>query len=179
MSNQHEPFGLVAEFASATDLLAAAKKTTTAGYRAVDTYSPFSVNGLAEAIGDRKNSVARFCLAGGLLGGIGGYFMQDYALSASYPLDIGGRPFHNIPPYIPITFELTILGAALFTAIGMIALAGLPMPHHPLFGLKGFERATTDRFFLSIEASDPLYERSKTEAFLASLNPLRVTEVPQ
>lgn len=177
MTRECEAFGLVAEFASSADLLAAARKTTTAGYRAVDTYSPFSVIGLSEALGDRKNSVAAFCLAGGLFGGIGGYFMQDYALSASYPLDIGGRPFHNIPPYIPITFELTILGAALFTAIGMIALAGLPRLHHPLFGTKGFERATKDRFFLCIEATDPLYERPKTEAFLASLNPLRVTEV--
>jgi hypothetical protein len=177
MSGEQPIFGLLAEFASHKQLLTAAKRAREAGYRRMDAYAPFPVEGLAEAVGQRKNAVALICLLGGVLGGIGGYFMQDYAMSSSYPLNIGGRPLHNIPPFIPVTFELTILCAALFTVIGMLVLNGLPRLHHPVFGAKGFERATIDRFFLCIEARDPVFDRLNTGSFLAGLQPLSVTEV--
>jgi len=170
-------YGLLAEFSDHEELLKAVRNVRAAGYRRIDAYSPFPVEGLAEAVGQPRNAVALCCLIGGILGGSGGYFMQDYAMSTSYALNIGGRPLHNIPPYIPITFELTILCAALFTAIGMLALNRLPRPHHPVFGAKGFERATSDRFFLSVEASDPAFERLEVERLLEAQHPIRVTEV--
>jgi hypothetical protein len=174
---ESEPlFGLVAEFGSAKALLEAAKKAHAAGYRRLDAYTPFPVDGLPAAVGHPRNRVALCCLLGGLIGGSGGYFMQDYAMSTSYMLNIAGRPLHNIPPYIPITFELTVLCAALCTVFGMLFLNGLPRLHHPIFGARGFQRATSDRFFLCIEAHDALFERGKTESFLAQFRPLRITE---
>jgi hypothetical protein len=171
-------FGLLAEFGSAKGLLEAAERARAAGYRRMDAYAPFPIEGLPAAVGHPRNRVALCCLLGGIFGGSGGYFMEDYAMSTSYMLNIGGRPLHNIPPYIPITFELTILCAALCTAIGMLFLNGLPRLNHPVFGARGFHRATSDRFFLCIEARDALFERGKTETFLAELAPLRVSEVP-
>ncbi len=179
MSETAALHGLAAEFPTSRLLLAAANQAHEAGYRQMDAYSPFPIEGLAAALGQRRNRVPLLCLIGGLLGGGGGYFMQDYAMATAYPLNIGGRPLHNIPPYIPITFELTILGAALFTAIGMLALNGLPRLHHPVFGAPGFERATSDGFFLCIEACDPLFERRATEAFLTRVGATRIVEAPR
>ncbi len=178
MNDEKKIFGLLAEFKSQSELLAAVHRVREAGYRRIDAFSPFPIEGLSAAMGRRRNAVPLLCLIGGILGGSGGYFMQDYAMSASYALNIGGRPLHGIPPFIPITFELTILCAALFTAVGMLALNGLPRLHHPVFGVEGFERSTTDRFFLCIEAQDQAFDLIEAEAFLASLHPLRIREVP-
>jgi Protein of unknown function (DUF3341) len=178
VKNDEPLFGLLAEFGTAKGLLEAAERAHAVGYRRMDAFAPFPIEGLPAAIGRPRNRVALCCLLGGIIGGSGGYFMQDYAMSSSYMLNIGGRPLHNIPPYIPITFELTILCAALCTVVGMLVLNGLPRFHHPVFGVRGFDRATTDRFFLCIEARDVLFERGRTDAFLAQLEPLRVAEVP-
>ncbi len=169
-------FGVVAEFNTPEAILAAACAAYERGYRDMDAYTPFAVEGLAKAIGFRKNRVALCCLLGGLAGGSGGYFMEWFAMAKDYPLNIGGRPFHSIPAFIPITFELTILCAGIATILGMIFLNGLPRPHHPIFSAQNFERATTDKFFLCIEASDPLFDREAVVRFLQTLNPQNISE---
>jgi hypothetical protein len=170
-------YGLLAEFEDHHQLLTAAREAYAAGYRTMDAFSPFPIEGLAENLGRQKTAIPLIVLIGGLLGGSGGYFMQWYAMTVSYPINVGGRPFHSWPAFIPITFELTILCAALSGVIGMLALNRLPRPHHPLFAVPGFERAMRDRFFLCIESCDVKFDPAATRSFLESLHPLKLTEV--
>lgn len=169
--------GLVAEFASAEDVLAAARRARAAGYARVDAYTPYPVEGLAEALDLHGTWVPPLVLAGGIAGAVGGFALQYWISTVDYPLNVGGRPLNSWPAFIPVTFELTVLCAALTAVISMFALNGLPRPHHPLFGAPGFERASQDRFFLGIEAADPRFDARDTRRFLASLGPLMVSEV--
>lgn len=169
--------GVVAEFDSAEQLLQAARAARDAGYKAMDAYAPHPVEGLPEAIGFQGNRVALCCLLGGITGGAGGYFMQWYAMAVDYPLNVGGRPWNSVPSFIPITFELTILCAAFATILGMLALNGLPRLHHPIFSAQDFDRATTDRFFLCIEARDSSFNAAAVANFLREQQPLTVREV--
>ena len=105
--------------------------------------------------------------------------MQWYANVVSYPINIGGRPIHSWPAFIPITFELAVLCAGLVAFVGALASSGLPRPYHPMFNLPEFERASQDRFFLCIEADDPMFDAKNTREFLRELNPLNVAEVPK
>jgi hypothetical protein len=171
-------YGLLAEFSTPEELMHAAEEAYDAGFRKMDGYAPFPVDGLAEALG-KKNRLPLLVLIGGIIGGVGAYFMQWYANAVSYPLNIGGRPIHSWPSFIPITFELTVLGAGLTAFFASFALKGLPRPHHPLFGVPEFDRASQDRFFLCIEASDRKFHPKDTRTFLQSLNPLSITEVPE
>lgn len=170
-------YGLLAEFDGPQRLQAAVERARDAGYRAMDAYTPFPVEGVAEALGARGRLLPPVALAGGLAGMAGGYFLQYYASVVAYPLDVGGRPFHSWPAFVPITFELTILGAALATVLGMLALNGLPMPYHPLFNVPEFELASRSRFFLCIEARDARFDPTETRRFLESLAPRRVFDV--
>ena len=171
-------YGLLAEFDTPTELVVAARKAYEQGYRRMDAYSPFPIEELAEAIGMHSDRVPLVVLVGGLLGGLGGYFMQYWIHVISYPVNVGGRPFHSWPAFIPVTFEMTILFAGLAGAFGMLALNGLPMPFHPLFNSSRFAFATRDRFFLCIEAADPKFDLLGVRTFLESLNPRSVSEVP-
>jgi Protein of unknown function (DUF3341) len=171
-------YGMLAEFESATRLMEACNRTREAGYKKIDAYSPFPIEGLAEAIGFHKNHVPLVVLLGGLFGGIGGYTMQYWMSAVDYPLNIGGRPLHSWPSFIIITFEMTILFAGLSAALGMLALNGLPMPYHPVFNVPRFALATKDRFFLIVFSSDPKYDKAGTRSFLAGLEPRSLTEVP-
>lgn len=170
-------YGLLAEFENATALVEATRQAYEKGYRRMDAYSPFPVEGLAEALGFPKTRLPLLVLIGGILGGLGGYALQYYSSVISYPINVGGRPMHSWPAFIPVTFELTILIAALFAVLGMLALNGLPMPYHPVFNVPRFALATRDRFFLCIEATDPLFQVEETKGFLDSLQPREVTEV--
>jgi len=170
--------GLIAEFKGHEELLEAARAAYRAGYRRMDGYTPFPVEGLPEALGRKRTAVPAIMLTGGILGGGGAYFMEWYANVVSYPLNIGGRPLHSWPAFIPITFELTVLGAAIFGFFGSLALNGLPRHHHPIFNAAHFERASVDRFFLCIEAADPKFQLAETKRFLESLHPCGVEEVP-
>jgi ActD protein len=169
--------GLLAEFERHDDLLAAARAAHAEGYRCMDAYSPFPIDGLPEALGRRRTWVPLIVLLGGLAGGCGGYFMQWYSMAIDTPLNVGGRPLHSWPSFIPITFELTVLCAAISALVGMLALNKLPQPYHPVFNVPQFARASTDRFFLCIEAADPKFDRFATRTFLEGLRPCEVTEV--
>ncbi len=168
----------MAEFDSAKELVAAAHKTHEAGYQKIDAYSPFPIEGLAEAIGFHKNNVALIVLIGGLIGGISAYALQYWVAAITYPVNIGGRPFHSWPSFIIVTFELTILFAGLSAAVGMIALNGLPMPYHPVFNVPEFAKASENKFFLIVFSSDPKYDAASTRSFLAGLAPRMIAEVP-
>ncbi len=170
-------YGLMAEFTQPSAVVEAAHRARAAGYRHMDAYAPFPVEGLSEALGHRPTSVPLIVLIGGACGGLGGYFLQWYSMAIDYPINVGGRPFHTWPAFIPITFELTVLCASLAGLIGMLALNRLPQPHHPVFNLPEFERASSDRFFLCIEARDPAFDRESTRRFLEGLQPVSVNEV--
>jgi len=171
-------FGLLAEFVHPEEVVEAASKAFEAGYRQLDAYSPYPVDGLAEACGFTKNRVAPITLIGGLVGGFGGFFMQWFSAVVHYPINVGGRPLNSWPSFIPITFEMTVLFATLFGVVGMLLLNGLPRLHHPVFHVPRFELASRSRFFLSIQATDPKFELSATREFLQSLNPQGVDVVP-
>ena len=171
-------YGLMAEFEDVNEAIVAARRTYAEGYRKIDAYAPFPVEELSEAIGFHRNGVALVCLVGGLLGCTGAYFLQWWINTISYPVNIGGRPFHSWPSFIVVTFEMTILFSGLSAVFGMLALNGLPMPNHPNFNVERFARASKDRFFLVIFSTDKKYDPAGTRAFLEGLNPLSVEEVP-
>ena len=174
---KHPLYGLMAEFVTTDDLLSAARRTREAGYRQIDAFTPFPVEGLAEAIGFHKTRVPLICLIGGLIGCSGGFLLQYWPNVFGYPLNIGGKPYNSWPAFIPITFELTILCAGLATVFGMLALNGLPTPYHPMFNVERFALASTDRFFLCIKARDKKFDLDETKAFLEELKPHGVYEI--
>jgi len=176
--NDASTYGLMAEFDSAQELVAAAHKTHAAGYQKIDAYSPFPIEGLAEAIGFHKNSVAFVVLVGGIIGGLSGYALQYWVSTIAYPVNIGGRPLHSWPSFIIVTFELTILFAGLAAAFGMLALNGLPQPYHPVFNVAAFTKASDNKFFLVVFSTDPKYDGARTREFLKGLAPRAVSEVP-
>jgi hypothetical protein len=170
-------YGLLAEFDTADALLEAARRAKRAGYVAVDAFAPYAVDGLGETLEAKDGGVAMAALIGGALGGLGGYFMQWFSMARDYPLNVGGRPLHSWPSFIPVTFEMTVLGASLVGLAAMLILNGLPMPHHPVFNAERFGLASDDRFFLCIEARDPHFSPEGTRMFLSHLGPVEVTEV--
>lgn len=171
-------YGLAAEFDNPTALVEAARAAHAAGYRRVEAYSPFPVEGLAEALGHHRTSLPLVVLVGGILGCVGGYGLQYWVATIENPWNVGGRPLHSWPMFVPVTFELTILIASLTAVLAMLALNGLPRPHHPLFNVDRFALATRDRFFLAIEAIDPGFDAVATRDFLNGLQPRHVLEVP-
>jgi hypothetical protein len=170
-------YGLMAEFDNPTELVEAARQTYDAGYRRINGYSPFPIPELWEAIGFHKTRLPLIVLIGGILGGLGGYFMMYYMEVIDYPINVGGRPFHSWPAFIPITFETTVLCAALAAVFGMLALNKLPQPYHPVFNAERFALATRDRFFLVIEARDPKFDYDKVLEFMNTLNAKEVIDV--
>ena len=170
-------YGLMAEFEDPTSLVAATQHAHREGYRSMDAYSPFPIEELHEALGSHHTRLPLIVLIGGLCGCLGGYGLQYWAAAIAYPVNVGGKPFHSWPAFIPITFECTILAAALSAVFGMLALNGLPMPYHPVFNVPRFALASRNRFFLCIEARDPKFELEGTRRFLETMNPREVTTV--
>lgn len=177
MSRRGETYGLLAEFESPEALIAAARRTREAGFERMDAFTPFPVEGLAEELGFRRTAVPLVALVGGILGATGGYFLQVALNVLDYPINVGGRPLHSVPMFLIVTFEMSILVAALFVVLGMLALNRLPMPYHPVFNIPEFALASTNRFFLVIEAADPRFDRGRTREFLQGLEPKVVWDV--
>jgi hypothetical protein len=177
MKKAPDIYGIMAEFDTPKAVVAAARQAYQAGYRKMDAYTPFPIEELAEAIGFHKNRLPLLVLIGGLIGCIGGYLLQYYLSVIAYPINVGGRPLHSWPAFIPPTFETTVLIAAFFAVFGMLALNGLPQPYHPVFNVPRFELASRTHFFLCIEASDPKFDLVQTRRFLESLGASEVTDV--
>ena len=170
-------WGLMAEFDSPADLVRACRAAREAGYRQMDAYTPFPMEAVFEALGLHRNAMPLLVLCGGLLGCVGGLGLCYWVSVVAYRLIVGGRPFFSLPAFIPVTFECTILAAALFAVLGMLALNGLPMPYHPVFNVASFAMASRDRFFLCIESADARFDREATQKFLEQFSPLSVSEV--
>lgn len=170
-------YGVMAEFTQPGQLLAATRAAYKAGYRKMEAYSPYSVEGVAEALGFTKTRVPLIVLIGGIIGGLTGYGMQWYSAAIDYPFNVGGRPLHSWPSFIPITFELTVLFAGIAGVIGMLWLNGLPRPYHPVFNVPQFKLASQTRFFLCLEAENAHFDSKTARAFLETLDPVSITEV--
>jgi hypothetical protein len=170
-------YGLMAEFDDPGGLVNAAKRTYAAGYRKIDTFSPYPIEEAWEAIGQHDRRLSLIVLAGGLTGLLSGLALQEWVHNVAYPINIAGKPLNSWPQFIPVMFELTILFAALSGVIGMIVLNGLPMPYHPVFNVARFERASRDKFFLLVESADPKFDREQTREFLRGLNATEVSDV--
>ncbi|MFN0158555.1 MAG: DUF3341 domain-containing protein [Bacteroidota bacterium] len=167
-------YGLMAEFDSPEEILAAALKASETGYRKMDAYTPFPMEELTDALRIKHTRLSLFVLCCGIVGCLTGFFMQYYSMGYDYPLNIGGRPLNSWPQWIPITFEMTILFAALGTFIGVFFRNGLPRPVHPVFNVDRFELASRDKFFLCIESTDPKFNREATKVFLETLKPANI-----
>jgi ActD protein len=176
---RHAPplYGLIAEFENPTDLVAAARRVYSLGYRRINGYSPYPIEELSEAIGFTKTSLPLIVFIGGLVGGIGGFLMQYWIEVINYPINVGGKPYNSWPAFIPITFETTVLMAAFSAVLGMLILNKLPQPYHPVFNLPNFAMATRDRFFLAVEANDPKFNHAEVVELLKSLNAVAVNDV--
>ena len=170
-------YGLMAEFDDPTNLVSAAKRTYAAGYRQIDTFSPYPIEEAWEAIGQHDRRLSLIVLGGGLTGLLTGLGLQEWVHQIAYPINIAGKPLNSWPQFVPVIFELTILFAALAGVIGMILLNGLPMPYHPVFNVARFERASRDKFFLLVESADPKFDRMQTLDFLKTLNASEINEV--
>jgi hypothetical protein len=170
-------YGLLAEFPGPEALLAACTKMRDAGFEKWDAHAPFPVHGLNDAMGIRSTRLPWLVLGGGIAGAAGGVLLQWWTNAFDYRFLIGGKPIWSFPANIPVAFELTILVAAVTTFAGMLVFNGLPRWNHPLLRNERFRRATTDRFFISVETSDPLFDGEKTDAFLRSIGGVFVERV--
>jgi hypothetical protein len=182
-THKHPPanplYGLMAEFETPGQLVAAARRTREAGFKNFDAFSPYPIHELDGAMDLHDNRVSLATLIGGLLGATGGFSLCAWVSSVALPLNIGGRPLISVPMFIPITFECTILLGGLTAAISMILMNGLPSPYHPVFNVERFAGAARSKFFLCIESEDPKFDRTDTAGFLQSLGPEEIAEVPR
>ena len=170
-------YGVMAQFDSPSTLVAAARETYAAGYRQINGYSPFPIEELSDAIGFKRTTLPLIVLAGGIIGAVGGFFMQYWMEVIDYPINVGGKPFNSWPAFIPITFECTVLCAAIAAVFGMLALNKLPQPYHPVFNAPNFALATRDSFFLVIESKDPKFDHDEAMRFLKTLEARDVCDV--
>jgi len=172
-------YGQLAEYASAQELLDAVKKARRAGFSAIDAFTPFPVEAISEEICDHHRSkVPLICLAGGIMGALGGWALAFWTSTIDYPMNIGGKPYNSWPAFIPVIFECTVLFASFSAAIGMFTLNGLPQPYHPVFNVESFrKRASRDGYFLCVEASDSRFDPAETRSFLLGTGAVEVNDV--
>jgi len=170
-------YGYLVSFDNVDDLLAGANKVRAAGYTKWDAHTPFVVHGLDAAMGVRPTRLPYVVFAGGLTGAAGGLLLQWFTNAFDYPFLISGKPIFSLPANIPVTFEMTILFAAICALLGMLVFNGLPQLYHPLHTNRTFKRATNDRFYISIQTADPIFESVGTRELLESLGGSAVEEV--
>ena len=178
-ADQGRTFGVMAEFDGPDELVRAALQAHQSGYRRMDAYSPFPIEGLADAIGMHRSWIPWIVLIFGFIGGISGYLFQVATMGIWYPINVGGRPYNSILSFVPVTFELTILFASLSAVVSLFIVNRLPQPYHPVFNVDKFSRATTDRFFLVIQADDPRFDPRQTREFLQSIHAREVFDVAE
>jgi hypothetical protein len=171
-------FGLLAEFDTAEQLLAAARQAYAAGYRSMDAYAPFPIEGLAETLGSQTRAVPLIALFAGIAGGVTGLGLQLWIHTSALPINVGGRPLASWPSFVPVTFELTVLFSGIAILVALLLLNGLPQPYHPVFNVQAFGRATRDRFFLCILADDRQFAPDATRLFLELQGAREVSNVP-
>jgi hypothetical protein len=167
----------MAEFGRRRDLINAVKQARAAGYKGMEAYTPYPIEELNEALGHHHSRLPFIVLLGGIFGAIGGFGLQYWSSVIAYPLNVGGRPLNSWIAFIPVTFETTILFASIAAVLGMLALNRLPMPYHPVFGVRRFKLASRDRYFLALDARDPMFDEEGTRAFLESLDPTEVNRL--
>jgi hypothetical protein len=172
-------YGVLAEFTQPEELLRATEEAHAAGYRRMDAYAPFPVEGLADALGMHRSLVPTIMFISGIVGGLTGYFLETLSMGVWYPINVGGRPYNSLPSFVPPIFELTVLFASLSGVIALFILNRLPQPYHPAFNVPNFARASTDRFYLGIETRDPRFDPAGTPEFLRSLGAREVFDVPE
>jgi hypothetical protein len=173
----HGPYGLIAEFSTPEQILDAARKTRAAGYRRFEAYTPFPIHGLPELVAKEDHRLKWLIFFGGVSGVAAGYGLQYWVSVIAYPHNVGGKPLHSWPAFIPVTFECMVLFASFAALLGMLGLNSLPKPYHSIFNARNFERASRDKFFLCIESDDAQFDENETRRFLERLNPDEVSEV--
>ncbi|MCA9011927.1 MAG: DUF3341 domain-containing protein [Planctomycetaceae bacterium] len=171
-------WGILAEFSEASELLDGVTRLRERGYTSLEAYTPFPVEGLSERLQFPRSPMPWIVLAGGVIGGCSVYALEYWINLDVYPLNIGGRPLHSWPAFIPATFEGTVLFASLFAILGFILVCGLPRLHHPIFEIEAFKRASTNRFFLVIKSEDPCFEELSLRDSLRELGACGMWEVP-
>jgi Protein of unknown function (DUF3341) len=172
-------YGVMAEFKTGDELIAATRQAREAGYTRMDGYSPYPIGEVADELGFPRSEIGAVMFIGGLCGATLGFLMQTWVSVYDYPISIGGKPYWSWPQFVPVSWALLVLSASLCGIFGLLALCGLPQPYHPVFNVERFSRATRDRFFLCIEAADPQFDPATVRAFLQTLNPDDVAEVPE
>jgi hypothetical protein len=163
---------VVAEFAAEAPLLAAARALRAEGQADLDLHSPVPLHGADEALGLKTSIVPRIALVAGLIGAASGYLMQWFMVGVDWPINVGGRPPHSPPAFIPVTFELGVLFSALAIFFGLFKLWGMPRLHHPVFEVEAFRSASVDGLWLSTAVDD-----TAAEATAARLRALGARQV--
>ena len=173
--SEHTRHGLLASFTTAEAVVEAARQLRSRGFREIEAYTPYPVEGLDEVLRPgRRTWLPAIIFAGAVFGAVWGYFIQAWDEVLNYPINVGGRPLYALSAFAVVAFELTVLFAALTPALGMLALNGLPRLHHPVFGARAFSRASRDRFFLCVLADDPQFDARETARWLRTLDPASV-----
>ena len=176
MTDNELLYGLAAEFDDPTTLVEAAKRVREAGYRKFEVYTPYPIKDLDEIV-PGSNLVPFLTLVGGLIGAASAWVLQYFVAAKEYPVNVGGRPLYSWPAFIPILFEATVLLSAAFCFFGTLGLCRFPQLHHPLFNVPRFTEASSGRFFIGVEAEDPLFDDELTAEFLHTLRPAEVWEI--
>jgi hypothetical protein len=174
-----ELYGVMAEFNQPQELVDAARAVADHGYSKVEAYTPFPLEELNDILHKRRTVLPKLVLCGGLTGMAVGFALQYWASAIEYPMNIGGRPFASWVAFIIPSYELTILFSALTAVVGMLGLNGLPQPYHPVFNVKRFSMASSDKFFLVVEANDERFDREGTTRFLQGLGAKGVYDVDE
>ena len=182
MTSEHTggpmPYGVLAEFSDTDALLHAVETIRERGFRSIEAYTPHPVERVSHALG-HKNRLPLIVFLGGLTGAICGFGLKYWVSVIDYPVHVAGKPLNSWPAFIVVTFEMTILFAALSAVLGMFALNKLPQPYHPVFNVPVFELASRNRYFVLIRSADPLFDLTKTSELLRGLTSLHVVEVPR